>query len=281
MRQGEGKVAASPRGSESKRDVNASSDTLQAKKSLGGAAGAGRAKQRIEDGGSVEWHPTIKDLPPGDRPTERLLDNGPASLSTPELIAVILRTGTEGRNVTRLAEDLLAKSGGLNGLLRAPISEIRTHRGIGRVKVAQLKAALELALRLQLEEPEERRQVRSPRDIYDMLRLEMGSLEHEQFRVVLLDNKNRVISVRKLYDGSVNSSVVRVAEVFKDAIRENCPALVAVHNHPSGDPTPSPEDVRVTKDLVEAGRLLQIEVLDHVILGRSDFVSLKQKGLGF
>ncbi len=239
------------------------------------------ARSRVGDTGSAEWHPTIKDLPPSDRPTERLLENGATSLSTPELIAVILRTGTEGRNVTRLAEDLLAKAGGLNGLLRAPISEIRTHRGIGKVKVAQLKAALEIGRRLREDHPEERRQVRSPADIADMLLLEMGPLEHEQFRVVLLDNKNRVVSVRKLYDGSVNTSIVRVAEVFRDAIRENCAALVVVHNHPSGDPAPSSEDVRVTKEIVQAGRLLQIDVLDHVILGRSRFESLKQRGLGF
>lgn len=240
-----------------------------------------KSKDRVDETKVAEWHPTMKDLPPSDRPTERLLNNGSATLSTPELLAVILRTGTEGRNVTRLAEDLLARCGGLNGLLRAPISEIRAHRGVGKVKAAQLKAALEIGRRLREEAPDERRQVRSPADVADMLLLEMGPLEHEQFRVILLDNKNRVTGIRKLYDGSVNSSIVRIAEVFRDAIRENCPALVVVHNHPSGDPAPSPEDIRVTKEIVAAGRLLQIDVLDHVILGRGCFESLRQKGLGF
>jgi DNA repair protein RadC len=225
----------------------------------------------------------IRDMPPSERPTERLLDSGPGALTTSELIAVILRTGTGGRSVTRVAEEVLSRSGGLNGLLRAPISQLRTYRGVGKVKAAQLKAALELAQRLVREDPEQRRQVRSPSDICDLLLLEMSALEHEQFRVVLLDNKNRVVSVRKLYDGSVNTSIVRVAEVFRDAIRENCPALVVVHNHPSGDPTPSGEDVLVTREIVAAGRLLQIDVLDHVILGRGPvkYESLKQRGLGF
>ena len=238
-------------------------------------------KRKVTAEDFVEWHPKIKDLPPAERPTERLLSSGTGALSTPELIAVILRTGVEGRNVTRLAEDLLAKAGGLNGLLRAPVSEIRSHRGVGKVKAAQLKAALELGRRLREEAPEERRQVRSPADIADLLLLEMGALEHEQFRVVLLDTKNRVVSVRKLYDGSVNMSLVRVAEVFKGAIRENCPALVVVHNHPSGDPTPSREDIRVTRDIAQAGRLLEVDVLDHVILGRGRYESLKERGLGF
>ncbi|MBI2954316.1 MAG: DNA repair protein RadC [Chloroflexi bacterium] len=225
----------------------------------------------------------MKDLPASERPTERLLENGATALSTPELLAVILRTGTEGRNVTRLAEDLLAKVGGLHGLMRSSVSAICTHRGIGKVKAAQLKAALELGVRLRVEAPDERRQVRSPADIADLLLLEMGALEHEQFRVVLLDNKNKVIGVRKLYEGSVNTSIVRVAEVFRDAVRENCPALVIVHNHPSGDPSPSSEDIRVTGEIVRAGRLLQIEVLDHVILGRGPgrWESLKQRGQGF
>lgn len=233
--------------------------------------------------GQVEWNYMIRDMPPNERPTERLLSGGPSVLTTPELIAVILRTGTGGRSVTRVAEEVLAKAGGLNGLLRAPVSQLRAHRGMGKVKAAQLKAALELAQRLAREDPEQRRQVRSPDDICDLLLLEMSALEHEQFRVVLLDNKNRVADVRKLYDGSVNTSIVRVAEVFRDAIRENCPALVVVHNHPSGDPSPSAEDVQVTREIVAAGRLLQIDVLDHVILGRGHrkYESLKQRGLGF
>lgn len=235
--------------------------------------------------GQVEWHPKIKDLPSSERPRERLLQNGASSLSTTELLAIILRTGTRtggaSHNVTRLAEDLVTSFKGLSGLSRAAVSDLCRQKGVGMAKATQIKAALELGRRLLVEQPEESPQVRAPEHVANLLQLEMAALEHEQFRVVLLDTKNRVIRIHKLYDGTVNTSLVRVAEVFREAVRQNSAAIVVVHNHPSGDPTPSQEDVRLTAEIVRAGRLLDVDVLDHVVIGRKGFVSLRERGLGF
>jgi len=224
---------------------------------------------------------TLKDLPESERPRERLLANGPGGLSPAELLAIILGTGRPGEMVTDLARNLLVEFGGLHGLARAAPAELRRRKGLGEAKTAQLKAALELASRLAAEHPEERLQIRSPRDVFNLLQLEMGALEQEQLRVVLLDTKNRVLAVRIVYIGSANMTAVRVGEVFKDAIRENATALIVVHNHPSGDPAPSPEDIRVTQAMREGGKVLDIEVLDHVVIGQRGFVSLKERGLGF
>ena len=158
---------------------------------------------------------------------------------------------------------------------------MRTHKGIGEAKAAQIKAALELGRRLQLAAPNERPQIRGPEDVANLLMLDMGLLEQEHLRTVLLDTKNNVLRVVNVYTGSLNTAVVRVGEVFREAIRANCAAIIVVHNHPSGDPTPSPEDVQVTETLVAAGKLLDIEVLDHVVIGRNRYVSLKERGLGF
>jgi DNA repair protein RadC len=154
---------------------------------------------------------------------------------------------------------------------------------LGPAKAAQLKAALEIGRRLIGEELAERPRVGGPEDLANLVRLEMEILDQEQLRVFLLDTKNRVITIRTLYVGSLNQSTVRVAEVFKAAIRENCASVAIAHNHPSGDPTPSPEDIRVTQDLVDAGRLLDVEVLDHIIVGRGPkgWLSMRQRGLGF
>lgn len=231
--------------------------------------------------GLVEWHPTVKSLPREERPRERLIEHGATELSTAELLAIVLRGGVPGLPVTQLAADLLAKYRGLAGIQRAPISELCEERGLGTAKAAQLKAALELGRRYHVYRSEDRPTVRSPRDIANLLMMEMGTLEHEQFRVVLLDTKNHVLAIRKLYDGSLNSSSVRVGEVFREAVRQNALAVVAVHNHPSGDPVPSAEDVRVTEALIQGGKMLDIELLDHVIVTHNDFVSLKERGLAF
>lgn len=231
--------------------------------------------------GAPEWLPGIKDLPPTERPRERLIEHGPAALATHELLAIVLRSGTPGRPVTQLAQDLLVRCGGLTGLARVPLTELQRQRGVGAAKAAELKAVFELARRFHLEQPEERAQVRSPADVAHLLRLEMAALEHEQFRVLILDAKNRVLASRRLYDGTVTSAHVRVGEVFREVVRHNGVAVVAVHNHPSGDPTPSPDDVALTHELIAAGRLLDIEVLDHVIIGHGRWVSLKERGLAF
>ena len=230
---------------------------------------------------SIDYHPTIKELPCGDRPRERLIREGATALSTAELLAIIFRVGVGGENVISLSQRLLAGYGGLAGLARAPFTDLQNEHGLGEAKVATLKAAFELGRRLTIASPDERVQVRSPADAANLLMGEMSTLEQEQLRVMVLDTRNRVLAVSTVYVGSLNSSVVRVSELFREAIRRNAAAIIVAHNHPSGDPTPSPEDVAVTRNIIHAGQLLDIEVLDHVVIGQQRFVSLKERGLAF
>jgi DNA repair protein RadC len=230
---------------------------------------------------NVEYHPTIKELPSNERPRERLLHYGANALANAELLAIILRTGTRDENVIRVSQRLLATFDGLAGLARANTSELTAEKGLGPAKVAQLKAALELGRRMLIESPEERPQIRAPADAANLVMSEMSLLEQEHLRVMLLDTKNRVLDTPTIYIGSLNTSLIRVGELFREAIRANCASLIVLHNHPSGDPTPSPEDVAVTKQIVEGGKLLDIDVLDHLIIGHGRFVSLKERGLGF
>lgn len=224
---------------------------------------------------------TVKEMPKSERPRERLLAYGPGALSTGELLAIILRTGTRDENVLQLAQRLLADHNGLAGMARVSPEELMEEKGLGPAKVTQVKAALELGRRMLLESPGERTQIRSPADAANLVLTEMGLFDQEHLRVMLLDTKNRVLSIKDVYKGSLNTSLIRVAEVFRPAIQANCASLVVLHNHPSGDPTPSPEDVAVTRQIVQAGKLLDIEVLDHLVIGFQRYVSLKEKGLGF
>ena len=228
-----------------------------------------------------EYRLTIKELPIDERPRERLLYAGARALSSAELMAIILRTGVGGENVLSVAQRLLARFDGLAGLARAGVSELTAEHGIGEAKVAQLKAAFELGRRLLVTSPAEHPQVRSPADAAQMLMAEMSLLEQEHLRLLLLDTKNFVLAMPTVYVGSLNTNLIRIGELFRYALRENCAALIVAHNHPSGDPSPSPEDVIVTRKIVEGGQLLDIEVLDHLIIGRGRFVSLKERGLGF
>lgn len=224
---------------------------------------------------------TIHDLPLGERPRERLQYHGASALSNAELLAILLRVGTQGENAVALGTRLLTEFGGLSGLAKASFSDLNKIRGISTAKTAQLKAALELGRRLLLTSPDARPQITSPTDAANLLLLEMSGLEQENLRTLLLDTKNRVLASPTVYIGNVNSSIIRVSEVFREAVRQNATALIMAHNHPSGDPTPSPEDIQVTRSVVEAGLLLGIEVLDHLIIGHQKFVSLKERGLGF
>lgn len=237
--------------------------------------------ENMEQREMVEYHPLIRDLPASERPRERLQSYGPGSLSTSELLAIILRTGTRSESAINLGSRLLAHFGGLAGIARATFTDLHDVHGLGLAKAAQIKAALELGKRLMVASPEERPQVKSPADVANLLMLEMGFLQQEHLRVVLLDTKNRVLGMPTIYIGSLNTSVLRVAELFREAIKANSAALIVVHNHPSGDPTPSPEDVRITQQIVEAGKLLDVEVLDHLVIGQQRYVSLKERGLGF
>jgi DNA repair protein RadC len=224
----------------------------------------------------------IADLHESDRPRERLARLGAQALSKAELLAILLRVGVSGENAIQVGERLLHDFGGLAGLHRAPLEELTRQHGIGAAKAAQIKAAIELGRRLASEAPEETTTISSPEDAARLLQYEMSALEDEHLRVILLDTRNHVLGEpQDLYHGSVNSSQVRIGEVFKPAIRRNATALILAHNHPSGDPTPSPDDVALTRVCVEAGKLLDIDVLDHLVIGRGRYVSMKERGLGF
>ena len=222
-------------------------------------------------------YPTLRELPESERPVHRLHFYGPAALSTSELLAILAGTPHQLQD----AANLMAAFEGIEGVARANMSELQQQPGIGASTAARIKAAFELGRRLIVEQPADRHQIRTPADAANLLMPEMGLLEQEQMRTILLDTKNRVIAIPTIYVGSVNTTMIRVAELFREAIRRNCPSLIAVHNHPSGDPTPSPEDVMVTKQIVEAGKLMDIEVLDHLVISKTRFVSLKERGLGF
>jgi len=228
-----------------------------------------------------EYRPTIKEMPEEERPRERLAHYGAGALSTAELLAIILRTGVAGCNAVSLAVGLVTHYGGLNGLARASFPELCQERGMSTAKVAQVKAALELGRRLLLEAPEQRPAITSPADAANLLLLEMQALEQEELRVLLLDSKHRVQDKKTVAVGSLNTNAIRVGELFREAIRGNCAAIVVAHNHPSGDPSPSREDISITHQIVEAGKLLGIDVLDHIIIGRQRYVSLLERGEGF
>jgi DNA repair protein RadC len=223
----------------------------------------------------------ITDLSTSDRPRERLAALGAEALSNAELVAILLRSGIVGQNVLELAQRLLAEAGGLTGLHRMSYLELCRRRGIGKAKAAQLKAAIEFGRRLAASTPEDRALVQSPEQAAALVMYEMGALEREQLRVLLLDTRNRLMQITEVYRGSLNTSLIRVGEIFRDAVRANAAAIIVAHNHPSGDPSPSAEDVAVTKAIVGAGKLLDIEVLDHLVIGQNRFVSMKAKGLGF
>jgi len=223
----------------------------------------------------------IMDLDAAERPRERLAHLGAQALNNAELIAILLRVGIEGENAVQVGQRLLQTFGGIRGLHRASISEVVQQRGVGEAKAAAIKAAIELGRRLNLEAPEERPSINSPGDAAGLVMYEMQALEKEHLRVILLDTRNHVIEIHEVYRGSLNASVVRVGEVFTPAVRRNAASILVVHNHPSGDPSPSPEDISITRSLLQAGKLLQIELLDHIIIGQGKYVSLKEKGLGF
>jgi len=223
----------------------------------------------------------IRELPADERPRERLALRGPGGLSASELIALLWGSGSRGRSAVDLAADALARHEGLTGLARATDGELEALPGVGAAKAAQLTAAFELGRRLMADWPTGRWTIRSPHDVADRLLLQMGRLEREELRVVLLNTKNVVLRVVTVYQGNVSSSLVRIGELFRDAVRLNASGLILVHNHPSGDPTPSPDDLHLTAEALAAGRLLDIDVLDHLVVGHDAWVSLRDRGVSF
>jgi DNA repair protein RadC len=228
-----------------------------------------------------EYNLTIHDMPDEDRPREKLQKLGSGALTDSELLAILLRVGVQGESVVALSQRLLRDYGGLTGLSRVPFDQLCALRGMGEAKAAQLKAALEIGRRLLLAGPEERLIVKSPGDIANVLMMEMADLEQEHLKLILLNTKNQVTRMSTFYKGTVNSSQVRVAELFKEAIRHNATSIIMAHNHPSGDPTPSPEDIRITELAIDAGNLLEIQLLDHIVIGHQRWLSLRQRGMGF
>lgn len=223
-----------------------------------------------------DLHLKVAELPEKERPVRRLIRYSETALSTAEIIAAILQTP----NALEQAHMLLAKFGGLMGIARASINDLCEVPGIGEAKAAQLKAALEISRRLLVDPPDDKPQVKSPADAANLLMLQMETLQKEHMVVIVLDTKSHVIAQETISIGTVNANYVRVAEVFQPAIKANAPAIIVAHNHPSGDPTPSPEDVMVTELITEAGDLLDIQVLDHLVIGQNRYVSLKERGLG-
>jgi DNA repair protein RadC len=228
--------------------------------------------------------PLIHEMPHADRPRERLIQEGADALSNAELIAILLRTGTRGSSALHVAQQLLASFQNLERLARASAEELRGVKGIGRDKAVAMKAAFTLARRLARETPGEAPLLDTPERVADLLREENRLYEVEHFQVVLLNTRRRLIRVELISQGTLDTLLVHPREVFRAAILAQAAAMVLVHNHPSGDPTPSEADVRVTRDLIRAGQLLKIEVLDHVILGRRsagrsvDYASLRELG---
>lgn len=226
----------------------------------------------------------IKDLPAGERPRERLAELGADALKTSELIAILLRTGLQGVSAIQIGEELLQKFGTLSALERASLAQLQETKGIGRDKAIALKCAFTLARRMAAELHGDSPVLDTPGSIADFLREQNRSYEVEHFQAVLLNVRRKLIRVEVIAQGLVDTILVHPREVFKSAIAANASALVLVHNHPTDDPTPSEADIRVTRDLIRAGQLLKIEVLDHVILGRRaaengrDYVSLRELG---
>jgi DNA repair protein RadC len=223
----------------------------------------------------------ITDLSADERPRERLEKSGPEALSKAELLAILLRVGVTGQNSVQLAQKILDDLGGLAGIQKASFAQVCNIHGVGPAKAAQIKAAIELGNRLKKENPDLSAAVSSPEDAAELVRYEMQGLVQENLWVILLDTRNRKIGVEKVYVGSLNASMVRVGELFRGALQRSAAGIIMAHNHPSGDPAPSPEDITLTRAAVQAGKLLDVEVLDHLVIGNNCFVSMKEKGLGF
>jgi DNA repair protein RadC len=224
---------------------------------------------------------SVRELPSGERPRERLASRGPQGLSAAELMGLVWGSGTRSVSATQMAEEALVRLDGLGGVAQASLAELEQVPGVGPVRSAQLAAAFELGRRLLADWPVARWTIRGPRDLADRLLLQMGRLEREELRVVLLNTRNAVLATPTVYQGNVSTALVRVGELFRDAVRQHAAGIVVVHNHPSGDPTPSPDDLHLTAETVAAGRLLDVPVLDHLIIGHDAYVSLRDRGIAF
>jgi DNA repair protein RadC len=226
-------------------------------------------------------NPNLASIHPSERPRERLAAHGAGALSVAELIGAIWGAGIRGHPAREIADRALEIHDGLVGLARASSVELESIPGVGPVRASQLAAALELGRRLVADCPRDRWVVRAPMDVGERLVPQMGYLEREELRVLILNTKNAVLRLATVYQGNVSASLVRIGELFRDAVRLNASGLILIHNHPSGDATPSPDDLRLTAEAVAAGRLLDIALLDHLIIAGDRYVSLRDRGIAF
>jgi DNA repair protein RadC len=222
--------------------------------------------------------PLIREMPSSERPRERLAKLGASSLKTAELLAILFRTGTRNMNAVDLAETILSKFGSLRSLARADLKELQSHDGIGSVKAIEIQAAFELGQRLASESALETPVIHSAKDVARLVGPEMQALDREHFKILLLNTRNHVLQIQTVSVGSLNTSVVHPRECFRAAIAAQANAVILVHNHPGGDPEPSKEDMALTRRLVEAGEVIGIRVLDHVIIAGSKHTSIMEKG---
>lgn len=221
----------------------------------------------------------IKDLPENERPRERLEAHGPQALSNPELIAIILRTGTSSATAVQLATTLIAHFGSLKNLSTATVGEITTIKGIGPAKACQIASAFELGRRASGHMDVRKPKITSPDILADLLMSSLTDQKQEVFMTALLNAKNELMRTVTVTTGTLTASLIHPRETFRPAIADGCFSIILVHNHPSGDPEPSDEDVKITRKLVDAGTLLGIKVLDHIVIGNNSFTSMKDRGI--
>lgn len=228
---------------------------------------------------SKETSFTVHDLPKPERPRERLQRFGPEALSAQELLALIIGRGVSKRSVMTIAQELLVKFGNIRAISEATLEELSQIKGIGLAKAAQIKACFELGKRQDLEPELKDFDIKDPQSIVKAIRAGIKDKAKEHFKLILLNTRNKIIGISTVSVGSLNASIVHPREVFKDAIIHNAYSVILVHNHPSGDPEPSEDDLTITKRLTEAGKILGIEVIDHIIIAKNGFFSFKEKGL--
>ena len=222
----------------------------------------------------------VIDIPQEERPVEKLLISGPETLTNAELLAVILRTGTRGENIISLSTRIISEFNGLDGLLDAGINEITSIKGIKNIKASQILAVGELVKRINvLSLIKIEKVISSPNDIASLIMKEMSFLKQEVLKLIMLDTKNNIIGIKDVFKGSLNTSIVHRREIFKEAIKKSSSSIIICHNHPSGDPTPSKEDINITIRLKECSKIIGIDLLDHLIVGKNQYVSLKEKGI--
>jgi DNA repair protein RadC len=222
---------------------------------------------------------TVRDLPKPERPRERLQKFGPEALSAQELLALVIGRGIPNKSVMNIAQELLAKFGNIKAISQATIEELSQIKGIGLAKAAQIKACFELGRREELEPELKHFDIKDPEAVVKAIRASIKDKAKEHFKLILLNPRNKIIGISTISIGTLNASLVHPREVFKDAITHSAASVVLAHNHPSGDPEPSEDDLKITKKLVDSGKILGIEVLDHIIIGKNNFCSFKERGL--